>query len=53
MARALLINSVGGREDSSALAARVLFGVLGLLLASLLLFGLAWPRLQRVGRLAR
>ena len=40
-------------EESSALAARVLIGVLGLLLASLLLLGLAWPRLQRVGRLAR
>mgnify|MGYP005651261281 CR=1 FL=1 len=40
-------------EDMSALAARILGGVLGLLLFALTLVALAWRGLRRVGRLAR
>ena len=40
-------------EPAGALAQRVLTGALGLLFATLLLIGLAWPGLRRVGRLTR
>ena len=40
-------------EPTSAMAARVLAGVAGLLIAMTVLLGFAWPALRRVGRLAR
>ena len=40
-------------EAPGSLAARVLGGVLALLLATALLIGLAWPGLRKVGRLTR
>lgn len=40
-------------EPAGSLVARVLIGVLALLLLAGLLLALAWPRLQRVGPLAR